>query len=74
MLKPILILTSKLDPSFISSFFTEVSTARGRLKGALMEVLDPTAEESDASSDYVPDKRDRFVFMIYLFIKIIQTK
>ncbi|KAJ8731102.1 hypothetical protein PYW07_004266 [Mythimna separata] len=36
----------------------EVSTARGRLKGALMEVLDPTADESDASSDYVPDKRE----------------
>lgn len=36
----------------------EVSTARGRLKGALMEVLDPTADESDASSDYIPDKRE----------------
>ncbi|XP_047030472.1 protein lin-37 homolog isoform X1 [Helicoverpa zea] len=36
----------------------EVATARGRLKGALMEVLDPAGDESDASSDYVPDKRD----------------
>lgn len=37
----------------------EVATARGRLKGALMDVLDPTADDSDASSDYAPEKRDR---------------
>ncbi|KAF9805396.1 hypothetical protein SFRURICE_018287 [Spodoptera frugiperda] len=36
----------------------EVATARGRLKGALMDVLDPTADDSDASSDYAPEKRD----------------
>ncbi|CAH0692077.1 unnamed protein product [Spodoptera exigua] len=41
-----------------SSDVREVATARGRLKGALMDVLDPTADESDASSDYAPEKRD----------------
>ncbi|XP_030029122.1 protein lin-37 homolog [Manduca sexta] len=37
----------------------EVSTARGRLQGALMEVLDPAGEESDVSSDQSPPKRSR---------------
>ncbi|XP_026488137.1 protein lin-37 homolog isoform X1 [Vanessa tameamea] len=37
----------------------EVTTARGRLKGALMEMLEPAAEESDASSEYTPVKRER---------------
>ncbi|XP_045448288.1 protein lin-37 homolog [Melitaea cinxia] len=37
----------------------EVTTARGRLKGALREMLEPTAEDSDASSDYTPTKRER---------------
>lgn len=39
-----------------------MSTARGRLKGALMDVLEPNYEESDASSDYTTDKHERFVF------------
>ncbi|XP_063624385.1 protein lin-37 homolog [Cydia splendana] len=34
-------------------------TARGRLKGALMDALEPAGEESDASSDHSPSKRER---------------
>lgn len=37
----------------------EVITARGRLKGALMEMLEPTADESDESSEYTPVKQER---------------
>ncbi|XP_028177748.1 protein lin-37 homolog isoform X2 [Ostrinia furnacalis] len=37
----------------------EVSTARGRLKGALLEVLDPPAEESDESYEPSPTKKER---------------
>ncbi|OWR45380.1 putative antolefinin [Danaus plexippus plexippus] len=43
------------------SIENEVTTARGRLKGALMEMLEPMAEESDASSEYTPVKRERKV-------------
>ncbi|KAM3957159.1 myb-interacting protein 40 [Aphomia sociella] len=38
----------------------EVSTARGRLKGALMEVLEPVGEDSDTSLEQSPTKRDRY--------------
>ncbi|XP_023938846.2 protein lin-37 homolog [Bicyclus anynana] len=34
----------------------EVITARGRLKGALMEMMEPTADDSDASSDFMPSR------------------
>ncbi|XP_072949623.1 protein lin-37 homolog [Epargyreus clarus] len=37
----------------------EVSTPRGRLKGALLDVLEPAAEESDASIEQSPIKRER---------------
>ncbi|CAH2244578.1 protein lin-37 homolog isoform X2 [Pararge aegeria] len=43
-----------------------VTTARGRLKGALMEMMEPAAEESDASSDYIPAKREKLTTTIYL--------
>ncbi|CAH0715253.1 unnamed protein product, partial [Brenthis ino] len=36
----------------------EVITARGRLKGALMEMLEPTADESDESLEYAPVKQE----------------
>ncbi|XP_026738838.1 protein lin-37 homolog [Trichoplusia ni] len=36
----------------------EVATARGRLKGALMDVLEPAADDSDASSDNNTEKRE----------------
>lgn len=45
----------------------EVSTARGRLKGALMEVL---GDESDASSGHSPIKRERYLcYLIYHVVK-----
>lgn len=37
----------------------EVTTARGRLKGALMDALEQSGEESDESLDYSPVKRER---------------
>ncbi|XP_045772370.1 protein lin-37 homolog [Maniola jurtina] len=37
----------------------EQNVARGRLKGALLEMMEPPAEESDASTEYVPAKRER---------------
>ncbi|XP_026761658.1 protein lin-37 homolog [Galleria mellonella] len=37
----------------------QVSTARGRLKGALMEALEPVGEDSDTSLEHSPTKRDR---------------
>lgn len=40
-------------------YFEEVSTARGRLKGALMEVLEPAGEDSDTSYEPTPTKRER---------------
>ncbi|XP_049884884.1 protein lin-37 homolog [Pectinophora gossypiella] len=36
----------------------EVSTPRGRLKGALKDALDPTAEESDTSVEQTPVRRN----------------
>ncbi|CAG4982670.1 unnamed protein product [Colias eurytheme] len=39
----------------------EVNTARGRLKGALMGMMEPQAEESDNSSDFTPAKREKKV-------------
>ncbi|CAB3227324.1 unnamed protein product [Arctia plantaginis] len=41
-----------------SSDVREVTTARGRLKGALMDVLDPTGEDSDSSYEQSPVKYD----------------
>lgn len=38
---------------------SEVWTARGRLKGALMDVLDPSADDTDSSSDHSPVKKER---------------
>ncbi|KAL0838521.1 hypothetical protein ABMA28_016638 [Loxostege sticticalis] len=38
----------------------EVSTARGRLKGALLDVLDPQGEESDESYEPSPTKREKY--------------
>ncbi|RVE42968.1 hypothetical protein evm_012372 [Chilo suppressalis] len=38
----------------------EVSAARGRLKGALMDVLDPVGEESDTSVEPSPIKKERY--------------
>lgn len=35
------------------------STPRGRLKGALLYALEPVTEESDASLDKTPVKRER---------------
>ncbi|XP_073956408.1 myb-interacting protein 40 [Choristoneura fumiferana] len=35
------------------------TAARGRLKGALKEALDPAGEDSDASSEHSPTKRER---------------
>nr|XP_034832183.1 protein lin-37 homolog [Maniola hyperantus] len=37
----------------------DVSTARGRLKGALLEMMEPANEESDASTEYAPARRER---------------
>ncbi|XP_038220539.1 protein lin-37 homolog [Zerene cesonia] len=39
----------------------EVNTARGRLKGALMGMMEPPVEESDNSSDFAPAKREKKV-------------
>lgn len=38
-----------------------MSTARGRLKGALLDVLDPQGEESDESYEPSPTKREKYV-------------
>ncbi|XP_059052051.1 protein lin-37 homolog isoform X2 [Achroia grisella] len=49
------------DPKGLLKFDNkEVSTARGRLKGALLEALEPTAEDSDTSLEPSPTKRDRY--------------
>lgn len=49
---------NRLKPNSRDSDVKEVSTARGRLKGALMDVLEPAAEDSDSSYEEAPYKED----------------
>lgn len=47
-----------INKMYILDYCVE-STPRGRLKGALMYALEPATEESDASLEKTPIKRER---------------
>ncbi|XP_026331799.1 protein lin-37 homolog [Hyposmocoma kahamanoa] len=50
----------KPSNSIDRDYCVEESTPRGRLKGALLYALEPATEESDASLDKTPIKRESF--------------